>query len=67
MPILQGGGAGSPLTPNHVIRKWMVNWTLAVGHQADLAHCFKLPAFHATAVHQVNIVHYYYFDWGRRQ
>jgi hypothetical protein len=35
-----GGGRGwfSP-TPNHVIRKQTVNATLAMGHQADLAHC----------------------------
>ncbi len=23
--------------------------------------------FHMTAVHQIHVVHYYYFDWGRRQ
>jgi hypothetical protein len=33
------GGASSNPTPNHVIGKWMVNVTLAMGHQADPAHC----------------------------
>ncbi len=71
MPILQGGGPGFHPTPNHVIRKWTVNATLAMGHQAyplPLRHTAKIfQHFHMTAVHQIRAVHYCYFDWGRRQ
>ncbi len=48
MPILQGGGAGSHPPPNRVIRKRRVNLTLAMGHQADPAHCKKFPHGHST-------------------
>jgi hypothetical protein len=34
-PILLGGGVGSHTLPNHVIRKWTVNTTLAKGHHAQ--------------------------------
>jgi hypothetical protein len=51
MPILRGV-VGSHPTPSHMIRKLTVNSALAMGHQADPAHCKKCPTFHTTVVHK---------------
>ncbi len=45
MPILQGGGAGSHTLPNHDW-KWMVNTTLAMGHQSEPGALLKISNFH---------------------
>ncbi len=43
VPLPAEGGGGVRFWPNTspVLRKWKVNATLIMGHQADLAHCNK--------------------------
>jgi hypothetical protein len=57
---MHGGEEGSVLTnTSHVIQKQAVDATLAMGHQADLAHCYK---FH---ILQTNLQYTLFWDWGR--
>jgi hypothetical protein len=46
MPILHGGGAGFHTFPNHVVGKWMVNTTLAMGHQSRPSALLKISNTH---------------------
>jgi hypothetical protein len=66
-PILQrGGGAGSHTLPNHVIRKWTVNMTLAKGHHAETRRTARNSLIFShkssTPINYTLIS----FDWGRR-
>ncbi len=48
------GGDVSQTLPNQVIRKWMVNTTLAKGHHAQTQHNARnLLMFHTIAVHLI--------------
>jgi hypothetical protein len=53
-----GEGPGSHPTPNHVIGKRTVNTTLANGHHANPAHCWKFTTFsHDSSTRNIHI-HY---------
>jgi hypothetical protein len=59
MPVCAGGAQFSPNT-NHVILKQMVNARLAMGHQDDLAHCYK---FHILQ-RNCSTPHFTIYFWG---
>jgi hypothetical protein len=59
-------GGGLVLTQHQSChRKWTINRTLAMGHQADPVHCYK---FHI--LQQICSIQYYtilFWHWGRQQ
>jgi hypothetical protein len=59
--MLQVGGSGSHTLPGHVIRKWMVNTTLARGHPAQTrctARNFSDFLYDSSMLNKT--VHYYF-------
>jgi hypothetical protein len=67
MPVHCGkGGAGSHPTPGHMIWKWTVNTTFAMGHQVDPVHCKKLSYISTFLQFAKYTMYIIIFDWGKR-